>query len=56
MKNQNNWSYTESKEPSARLKYVMAEIKDLLEQHDVTGVVTLAEPGVSEFLLHLTAS
>jgi len=51
-----NWSYTESKEPSARLNYVAEEIKDLLKEHDITGVVALAEPGISEFLLHLTAT
>lgn len=40
----------------AKLKYVMEEIKDILLQHDIAGVVVLHTPGQSEFHVHLEPS
>lgn len=39
---------------SPRLKEIMAEIKAVLEKHDVAGYVLLHEPGFSEHIIGVT--
>jgi len=39
-----------------KLKKAMAQIKDILIENDIAGVVILHTPGFSEFLNHLTPS
>lgn len=38
---------------SPRLKEIMAEIKAVLDKHDIAGYVVLHEPGFSEYLLSI---
>ncbi len=39
-----------------KLKKAAAEIKQILEAHDIAGVLVLHSPGNSEYILHITPS
>ena len=41
---------------SPKLKKAMEDIKTILKENDITGVVVLHTPGFSEYLNHCTAS
>lgn len=41
---------------SPKLKIALAEIKEVLDRHDIAGMIVLHTPGFSEYLLKLNAS